>query len=287
MNGFVYVDWGCDGAFTFDVNKNATPAKGSDLVSFSGTERNNKWYNSNGTLVKDGNNIGNGVPAFTIPANVAPGFYRMRYKVDWDSLDPAGVETTVADGGGVVDVTLDVHGDNVSVSASQLNGDIVLAKDNTPLQKYQTAYGQPFRVKVIPEKGFVQYGFQLKYGYDVSASEQLDDNGNPNWILVHVPYSEISAEDGTYTIPAEYMRGAQVSIVGDMQQVQHYTVQVVGAPKKQGGAEFMGKTYGNKKVIDASQYFSADDVKAVAIEGYESQVSLDKKTKILSVTYKK
>jgi hypothetical protein len=75
--------------------------------------------------------------------------------------------------------------------------------------------------------------------------------------------------------------------VGDMQQVQHYTVLVSGAPKGKGGAEFLGKTYGNKKVIDASQYFSADDVKAVAIEGYESQVSLDKKTKILTITYKK
>ena len=72
------------------------------------------------------------------------------------------------------------------------------------------------------------------------------------------------------TIPAEYMRGAQVSIVGDMQQVQHYTIQVVGAPKGQGGADFLGKTYGDKAVIDASQYFTADEVKAVSIEGYES-----------------
>ena len=287
MNAFVYADWGCDGAFTFDVNKDGTPAEGSEIVSFSGTEINKKWYNSNGTLLKDGNNIVNGVPAFTVPANVTPGFYRMRYKVDWNSLDPAGALTIAEDGGAVVDVTLDVHGDNVSVSASQLNGDIVLAKDNTPLQKYQTAYGQPLKVKVIPEKGFVQYGFQLKYGYHVNAPEQLDDNGNPNWILVKVPYSDISAEDGTYTIPAEYMRGAQVSIVGDMQQVQHYTVQVSGAPKGKGGAEFLGKTYGNKKVIDASQYFSAIDIKAVALEGFESQVSLDKKTKILTITYKK
>jgi hypothetical protein len=202
-------------------------------------------------------------------------------------LNPAGATTLVSDGGGVVDVTLDVHGDNVSVSASQLNGDIVLAKDNSPLQKYQTAYGQPLKVKVIPEKGFVQYGFQLKYGYNVNAADQLDDNGNPNWILVDVPYSAISGEDGTYTIPAEYIRGAQVSIVGNMQQIQHYTVQVTGAPNGKGGAEFMGKVYGDKKVIDASQYFAADHVKAIAIEGYESQVSLDMKSKTLTVTYKK
>ena len=287
MNAFVYVDWGCDGVFTFDVNDNGTPAEGSEIVSFSGTEINKVWYKSDGTVVKDGNNIANGVPAFTVPADVKPGFYRMRYKVDWNSLNPGGATTIAEDGGGVVDVTLDVHGDNVSVSASQLNGDIVLAKDNSPLQKYQTAYGQPLTVKVIPEKGFVQYGFQLKYGYNVNAADPLDDNGNPNWILVNVPYSAISAEDGTYTIPAEYMRGAQVSIVGDMQQVQHYTVRVEGAPKGKGGAEFMGKAYGDKKVIDASQYFAADHVKAVSVEGYTSQVSLDSKTNVLTVTYKK
>lgn len=186
------------------------------------------------------------------------------------------------------EVTLDVqHGDNVSVSASQLNGDIVLAKDLSPLQKHKYPYGQPLKVKVIPENGFVQYGFQLKYGRNVNAPEQWDENGNPNWILVKVPYTAISAVDGTYTIPAEYMRGAQVSIVGDMQQVQHYTVQVAGAPKGQGGADFLGKVYGDKAVIDASQYFTADEVKAVSIEGYESQVSLDNKTNILTVTYKK
>ena len=287
MNAFVYVDWGCDGIFSFDVKDNGIPAEGSDIVSFSGTEINKTWYKSDGTTVKDGNNIANGAPAFTVPANVKPGFYRMRYKIDWNSLNPAGEPTLVSDGGGIVDVTLDVHGDHVSVSASQLNGDIVLAKDNSPLQKYQTAYGQPLQVKVVPEKGFVQYGFQLKYGYNVNASEQLDENGNPNWIMVKIPYTAISAVDGTYTIPAEYMRGAQVSIVGDMQQVQHYTVQVVSAPKGQGGAEFLGKAYGDKALIDASQYFTADEVKAVSIEGYQSEVSLDNKTNILTVTYKK
>ena len=287
MNAFVYVDWGCDGIFSFDVKDNGIPAEGSDIVSFSGTEINKTWYKSDGTTVKDGNNIANGAPAFIVPANVKPGFYRMRYKIDWNSLNPAGEPTLVSDGGGIVDVTLDVHGDHVSVSASQLNGDIVLAKDNSPLQKYQTAYGQPLQVKVVPEKGFVQYGFQLKYGYNVNASEQLDENGNPNWIMVKIPYTAISAVDGTYTIPAEYMRGAHVSIVGDMQQVQHYTIQVVGAPKGQGGVDFLGKAYGDKAVIDASQYFTADDVKAVSIEGYQSEVSLDNKTNILTVTYKK
>ena len=287
MNAFVYVDWGCDGAFSFEVKDNGVPAEGSDVVSFSGTEINKAWFNSEGKALKDGNNIAGGVPAFQVPANVAPGFYRMRYKVDWSSLDPAGAKSIASDGGAVADVTLDVHGKQVSVSASQLNGDIVSAKDNSPLQNYQVAYGQPLQVKVVPEKGFVQYGFQLKYGYNVNAPDQLDENGNPNWILVKVPYSDISAVDGTYTIPGEYIRGAQVSIVGDMQQIRHYTVRVEGAPDKNSGTSFYGKDYGHQAVIAASQYFSEDDVKALPVEGYESRISLDKKSDTLIVTYKK
>ena len=287
MNSYVYVDWGHDGVFSFKVDGNGIPAKESDLVSYNAIQLKDIWYKSDGTTVKDGNNIRNGVPEFTIPNNVKPGFYRMRYKVDWNNLDPAGSTDITSDGGGVVDVILDIHGENVSVSASQLNGDIVLAKDLSPLQGYRTPYGQPLKVKVIPEKGFVQYGLQLKYGYNVNATNQFDENGNPNWIIVKVPFTDISANDGTYTIPAEYIRGSHVSIMGDMQQVQHYTVLVNGAPKKQGGANYLGKVYGNKSVIDASQYFSTDDIKVEPIEGYESNVTLDKKSNILTITYKK
>jgi hypothetical protein len=209
----------------------------------------------------------------------------MRYKVDWNSLNPAGGATILKDGGAIADVILDVHGETVSVSASQLNGDIVLAKDGSALLNYETPYGQPLKVKVIPEKGFVQNGFQLKYGYKISAVDQLDENENPNWILVDVPASAI-APGSTYTIPAEYLRGGFVSIKGDMQQVQHYTVNIVGAPEGQGGVIFLSREYGHEDVIDATQYFSADDVTLIQIEGYIASASFDAATKVLTVTYK-
>jgi hypothetical protein len=51
----------------------------------------------------------------------------------------------------VADVILDVHGTEVIVNASQLNGDIVLNDANqTPLQNYVATYNQPLKVKVIP-----------------------------------------------------------------------------------------------------------------------------------------
>lgn len=284
MSAYVYADWGSNGAFAYDVNDNGTPADGSEIVSYNAAQVNGTWRKSDGTTATNGNTIASGVPAFTVPANLENGFYRMRYKVDWDNINPAGSETIIDDGGSVVDVTLDVHGENVSVSASQLNGDIVLADDLTPLQNYQAAYNQALKVKIIPENGFVQNGFQLKYGYNVNAAEQFDENGNPNWILVNVAASEVSA-DSTYTIPASAIRGAYVSIVGDMQQIRHYSVNVVGAPEGEGGVVYMGKEYGAGSTIDASQYFSADDVTAVDVENYLSTVSFDSATGVLTVTY--
>ncbi len=286
MNAFVYADWGNDAVFSYGINDDGTPLEGTDIVSYNAVEHNGAWRKSDGTTVSNGNNIAAGVPKFTVPADAKTGFYRMRYRVDWAGLTPAGSSTIISDGGALVDVTMDVHGETVSVSASQLNGDIVLAEDLTPLQNYQTTYAQSLKVKVIPEKGFVQNGFTLKYGYNVNAVEQLNEYGNPNWILVNVPAKDIAA-DSTYTIPAEYIRGGYVSIAGDMQQVRQYTVRVEGAPEGQGGVLYTGVEYGDKATIDASQHFSVEDVEAIPVEGYIlTSIVLDSESGVITVTYK-
>ena len=239
------------------------------------------WRKSDGTTASNGNTIGNPMPKFTVPAGTPAGFYRMRYKVDWDNLNPAGGNTIISDGGGYIDVMLDVHGDEVVVNASQLNGDIVLASDESPLQGYTMNYASPLKVKDIPAPGFVQYGFLLKYGYNVNAAEQLDDNGNPNYIEVNVPYTAIAA-DGTYTIPAEYLRGAQVSIKGDMQQEQLYTVRVVGLDGK-GGVVYANIETGNGGTVYATKFFSVEQVTPIAVDGYTGAISLE--DRVITVTY--
>ena len=289
MSGYVYVDWGNDGLFNDALNSNGTPAEGSDVVSYSAVEIGGIWYKSDGTTRNDGNAIGAGMPKFTVPAGTPAGFYRMRYKVDWNSISPAGNGTAdnniVKNGGGIVDLMLDVHGDNVTVNASQLNGDIVLASDNSALQNYVMGYEQPLTVKIIPAPGFVQYGFTLKYGYNVNGAVQLDDKGNPNWIEVTVPYSEINA-DGTYTIPAEYMRGSHVSIVGDMQQVWSYTVKITG-DEGQGGVSYGKIEAKDGDVLDVTQFFSKDQLVVKPVEGLTSVLTIDNNKKEVKVEYKK
>lgn len=284
MSGYVYVDWNNDGRFDYAVNEEenkGTPAAGSEIVSYSAAQIDNAWYKSDGTTTGNGNTIGAGVPKFTVPAGTPDGLYRMRYKVDWDNRNPAGANDIISNGGGYIDVMLDVHGDNVVVNASQLNGDIVLAADESPLQNYSAAYGQPLKVKIVPAPEFVQYGFVLKYGYNVNASQQLDDNGNPNYIEVKVPYSAING-DSTYTIPAEYIRGRQVSIVGDMQQVQQYTVRVVGL-EGQGGAVYANVETLDGDMVNATQFFSAEQVTAIPVEGYTGTVAVE--DRVVVVTY--
>ena len=283
MSAYVYTDWGCDALFKDALNDNGTPAEGSDVVSYNAYLIGETWYKSDGTTRGDGNGIGEGVPAFTVPAGTAPGFYRMRYKVDWNNINPAGGNTIISDGGGIVDVMLDVHGDEVTVNASQLNGDIYAA-DGTDLINYVAGYEQPLKVKIVPAPGFVQYGFSLKYGYNVAAKEQFDEKGNPNYIEVKVPYTEV-AGDGTYTIPAEYMRGSQVSIMGDMQQVQQYTV-AVKAPEGfegQGGVVYANIETLDGGTVNATQFFSVEQVQAIAVEGYDGTISLN--DRVITVTY--
>ena len=281
MSGYVYVDWNNDGRFDYEVNNDGTPAEGSEIVSYSAAQVDGTWRKSDGTTASNGNTIGSPMPKFTIPAGTPAGFYRMRYKVDWDNLNPAGDNAIISNGGGYIDVMLDVHGDEVVVNASQLNGDIVLASDESPLQGYTMNYASPLKVKDIPAPGFVQYGFLLKYGYNVNAAEQLDDNGNPNYIEVNVPYTAIAA-DGTYTIPAEYLRGAQVSIKGDMQQEQLYTVKVVGAEGKG------GVVYANIETLDggtvyATQFFSAEQATPITVDGCNATITIE--DRVIVVTY--
>ena len=285
MSAYTYVDWGRDGVFKDTLNNNGTPAPGSDVTSYSAVQIGDTWYKSDGSTTDNGNTIGGGVPTFTIPEGTANGFYRMRYKVDWNNINPAGGNTLVSDGGGIVDVTLDVHGPKVTVNASQLNGDIVLAADGRALQNYEMDYNTPLTVKIIPEKGFVQYGFTLKYGYNVNAKEQLDENGNPNWIKVVIPFDEINA-DGTYTIPAEYIRGSHVSIAGDMQQVWHYTVKIVGDDGK-GGASYGKIEVKDGSTLDVTQFFNKEQLVVKPIEGATYEVTINSATLEVKIEYKK
>ena len=99
MHGYVYIDLNQDNS----LNSN------EELVSYTFYSPTSGTYgtNSAGQTVKNDCNANN-PPAFTAPAT--PGTYYIRFKVDWNSIDPAGCNdsgnTITANRGSVIDVQL-------------------------------------------------------------------------------------------------------------------------------------------------------------------------------------
>ncbi|MBR5593571.1 MAG: M60 family metallopeptidase [Bacteroidaceae bacterium] len=111
MHGYVYIDADKNG---FEVYTEGN-RPGGDLVAYSfyGSESNeNNGLNSLGNYISGEGRNALDPPLFTAPTT--PGIYRMRYKVDWNSVDPKGDNSsnfggTIADTDGcIVDVMLRV-----------------------------------------------------------------------------------------------------------------------------------------------------------------------------------
>ena len=212
MSGYAYVDWNNDGQFT-PVIENHKPAEGSELVSYTFLS----GYNSNGASQANGNSVVDGAitcPAFTIPEGTQPGVYRMRLKVDWDNADAGGNDNAnnllTANGGAVVDVLLNVHEDNVRISANQLNGD-VLTPEGAALSDAPIAFGQAVKIKMAPAPDFTYTGIVLTHGYNLDGPEYVRDNRQ--YKSVTIPASSFDKATHEYTIPAAYIDG-EVRIEG-------------------------------------------------------------------------
>ena len=118
MHGYVYVDFGQDGDFSFDATQN--DQTGKDLVSYSfyGVDSENYGYNSANEYISGDGRSTLVCPAFTAPET--PGEYRVRFKVDWNNVDAGGcVDSSnhiLNNGGYIVDATLVVD------EATAING---------------------------------------------------------------------------------------------------------------------------------------------------------------------
>ncbi len=228
MGGFAYVDWTQDGTFDAAVNDDGTPAEGSDVVSYRGHQVGETWRNSLGQDVGNGNQIGQAMPAFTVPQAAKPGIYRMRYKVDWSSIDPAGNSssgnTIVGNGGGIADVMLNICPKQTLVTSSQLNGDILVAATGEPLSNETVKRGESLRIRVQPAPGFTYNGVRATYGYNLGGEETIMDN--PQRFATILPASAFVNNE--LTLPDSLLRMEQLSLEGLM--VQERFVEVKDQP---------------------------------------------------------
>lgn len=202
MHRYVYLDKGNDGKFT-PAYSNNMPTDASDLVAYSFLSENNNanGYNSKGQSAV--NSTKDNPPAFTIPSNMEPGFYRVRCKVDWNSDDaggnPASGNTIVANGGGIIDLLANVHRENVDLSVVARMC-VVTAADGGALPD-QIPFGQEFSFNVEMDGDYEITGLVIKHGYNLTGEQYVCENRQ--WQEEKITLTE----DGLITIPAEYIDG--------------------------------------------------------------------------------
>ena len=216
MHSYVYLDLNNNGRFEPKVEGGQiVPNVGNELLAYSflGGEDENSGFNSAGTEIS-----GNGrntlvMPEFTLPSDLQHGFYRMRYKVDWNSADAGGsIENNnhiLNNGGGAIDVRLNVHGDNVKIYQGALNGKVV-AEDGTELNGISIPFGKPYTIKMKPEHGFNFSGLKVRHGYNLTGDSI--SHGTYQYVDELIPRERFNA-DGTFTLPAEMVDG-DVSLEG-------------------------------------------------------------------------
>ena len=115
MHGYVFVDWNNNRQFDVNVTGEGPYIKGegNELMCWSLYSHNgsgdNGW-NSAGLYQPGGDVLAPG--SFRVPEGLEVGStYRMRYAIQWNSIDPTGSYANfISDGGSIIDVTLKISG---------------------------------------------------------------------------------------------------------------------------------------------------------------------------------
>ena len=203
MCGYAYIDFGKDGSYDVDYDDNGVNAM-KDLMTYSMY----KNKDSKGATVSGEPSIN--PPSFTIPSDVKPGIYRMRYKVDWDCVDPGGNTLSGNDikknGGVIVDTRINVHGEtaNVTVKGTDpLKGTLLLADYSAGLNNQDVEFGKDLTIAIGVKDGYDLSSLSVKHGYCLDGEAVVDGlrQWQENTIMAY------TAKDDKITIPARYIDG--------------------------------------------------------------------------------
>ncbi|MBR5592878.1 MAG: DUF4091 domain-containing protein [Bacteroidaceae bacterium] len=115
MHGYVFVDWNNNKQFDVNVTGEGPYIKGegNELMCWSLYSHNgngDSGWNSAGLYQPGGDVLAPG--SFRVPEGLEAGStYRMRYAIQWNSIDPTGSYANfISDGGAIIDVTLKISG---------------------------------------------------------------------------------------------------------------------------------------------------------------------------------
>ncbi|MDE5799779.1 MAG: hypothetical protein K2H74_02000, partial [Paramuribaculum sp.] len=208
VHGYVYLDKDCDGQFSFGVDASDNLDTTTDLVSYSfyRSSESGNGKNSAGTSISNANVLT--TPAFTIPSNLQPGIYRMRYKIDWNCIDAGGNiaagNNILENGGGCFDVLLNIHADQVSVTQDNRNGEVLMASTGNTINGDRVAFGQDLKIRMNPSNGFEYTGIRVRHGYNLTGDSIV--KSNPQYRDVYYS-SDLFDADDTFTIPGSVIDG--------------------------------------------------------------------------------
>ena len=203
MCGYAYIDFGKDGNYDVDYDDNGVNAM-KDLMTYSMY----KNKDSKGATVSGEPSIN--PPSFTIPSDVKPGIYRMRYKVDWDCVDPGGNTLSGNDikknGGVIVDTRINVHGETAHVTvkgADKKKGTLTLADYSAELNNQDVEFGKDLTIAVSVKDGYNFSSLSIKHGYCLDGEAVVDGlrQWQENTIMAY------TAKGDKLTIPASYIDG--------------------------------------------------------------------------------
>ena len=211
MNGYVYIDYNQDGAFSEILNADGTG--NGELVSYSYLS----GYNSLGDAVASNEGITTeSMPSWRLPVDLPNGVYRVRFKVDYDNASPCGRSSIGTNNGCIVDFELRVESPSScepptglmsGTKSRRLNSfSITDGKITTSFTEVQPTYTSPIYVdrtsiQVISAAGsvikFNKLNWQggsmngyvyIDYNQDGAFSEILNADGTGNGELVSYSY---------------------------------------------------------------------------------------------------
>lgn len=202
MCGYAYIDFGKDGKYDVDYDDNGVNAM-KDLMTYSMY----KNKDSKGATVSGEPSIN--PPSFAIPTDAKPGIYRMRYKVDWDSVDPGGNISSNGikkNGGVIVDTRINVHGETAHVTVKgtdPLKGTVTLGDQYTELNNQDVEFGKDLTIAVGVMDGYDFISLSIKHGYCLDGDAVVDGlrQWQENTIMAY------TAKGDKITIPASYIDG--------------------------------------------------------------------------------
>ena len=202
MCGYAYIDFGKDGKYDVDYDDNGVNAM-KDLMTYSMY----KNKDSKGATVSGEPSIN--PPSFAIPTDAKPGIYRMRYKVDWDSVDPGGNISSNGikkNGGVIVDTRINVHGETAHITVKgtdPLKGTVTLGDQYTELNNQDVEFGKDLTIAVGVKDGYDFISLSIKHGYCLDGEAVVDGlrQWQENTIMAY------TAKGDKITIPASYIDG--------------------------------------------------------------------------------